>query len=291
MSAERGTSFQWREHRTTDGLTLRYRFYDGGDRRPAALFLHGLTRNARDFEDLAPAVAGQGRPALSLDFRGRGRSDWDPIPDRYTPATYVSDVVGLIDSLDMGPIVPVGTSLGGIVAMIAAALRPGIWSGCVLNDIGAAIDPRGVDRIVEMVGRRVAAIKTWADAIGAVKELNSAAYPDFTESDWSRLAHRLFFEKDDKPTAAYDPTIGDVVREAQGEAAPELWEAFAVLAQKPVLVVRGGLSDILSQNTLDRMLETDTVEAVVLPRVGHAPTLDEPEARAAILKFFDRLEG
>lgn len=290
MSSDRATAFHWREHRTTDGLTLRYRYYDGGVRRPAALFLPGLTRNARDFEDLAPALAGQGRPALSLDFRGRGRSDWDPIPDRYTPATYVSDVLGLVDSLDIGPIAPVGTSLGGIVAMIAAAMRPGIWSGCVLNDIGAAIDPLGVERIAGDVGRRVASMESWADAIQAAKDLNGVAYPDFSDSDWSRLAHRLFFDKDGKPTPAYDPTIGDVVREAQSEAAPDLWDPFAVLAQKPVLVVRGGLSDILSQDTLERMLETDTVEAVVLPRVGHAPTLDEPEAREAILRFFERLE-
>ena len=135
-----------------DGLRLHYRDYPAKTDKPPLLCLHGLTRNARDFADFSERYS-LGRRVIALDFRGRGLSDYDPISARYNPLTYAGDVIQLLDTLMISEAVFVGTSLGGLVTMVIAAMTPQRINGAILNDVGPDIDPGGIERILSYVGK------------------------------------------------------------------------------------------------------------------------------------------
>lgn len=277
---------------TTDGLRLHARDYAGasGPARVPVICLHGLTRNARDFEDLAPHIAAKGRRVLALDVRGRGQSAWDPQPMRYVPATYAGDVLALLDALGMARAVFIGTSLGGLITMTVAALRPEAVAAAVLNDIGPEIAPEGIKRITGYTGVS-AEVANWDEAASYARKLNEIAFPGYTAEKWTAFARRLFVEKGGRPVLDYDPDIAKAFAPPSppppGQEPPppvDLWPLFKGLAAgRPLLTVRGALSDILSPNIAGRMREAapDMAYAEV-KGVGHAPMLDEPEALAAI---------
>src|SRR5579864_4508779 len=143
------TQFVERRWTTPDGLQLSGRDYAGAaaEARLPVICLHGLTRNARDFEDLAPRIAARGRRVLALDVRGRGQSAWDPQPMRYVPATYAGDVLALLDALGIARAVFIGTSMGGLITMVVGALRPSAVAAAVINDVGPELTPEGLARI------------------------------------------------------------------------------------------------------------------------------------------------
>jgi pimeloyl-ACP methyl ester carboxylesterase len=275
-----------------DGLALHARDYAGasGPARAPVVCLHGLTRNARDFEDLAPHIAGKGRRVLAVDVRGRGRSAWDPQPMRYVPATYAGDVLALLDALGIARAVFIGTSLGGLVTMTVAAFRPQAVAAAVLNDIGPEIAPEGIKRIAGYTGV-TAEVTTWADAADYARKLNAVAFPRYTSDEWAPFARRLFTDKDGRPVLDYDPAIAKAFAPPppppEGKPPPppaDLWPLFKGLAAgRPLLTVRGALSDILSADIASRMREAAPEMAYAeVAGVGHAPMLDEPEALAAI---------
>lgn len=138
--------YQERQFRSRDGLELFFRDYAGPADRAPLLCLHGLTRNSRDFEDFAARRAGEFR-VIAMDFRGRGRSDRDPRPENYVPATYAADVIELLDHLGIDRALFVGTSLGGLVTMIVAAIDARRIAGAILNDVGPELDDAGLERI------------------------------------------------------------------------------------------------------------------------------------------------
>jgi pimeloyl-ACP methyl ester carboxylesterase len=272
-------------YHSADGLALYARDYRGaGDAAPAVLCLHGLTRNSADFEVLAAHLAGRYR-VVCADQRGRGRSAWDPQPGRYQPATYVQDMFALLDYLALPRVAIIGTSMGGLMGMMMAALAPQRVSALVLNDIGPEVDPAGLARIKSYVGK-TAAVSSWEDAVARTRELNAAAFPDFDEARWQRFACAPYREQDGVPVRAYDPAIAAPI-DAQEDAAvpPDLWPLFERLAQ-PVLVLRGAHSDILSADCAARMAQRHPqCRLVEVPRRGHAPTLEEASARDAIDAF------
>lgn len=276
---------------SADGrLELYARDYPGDG--PAILMMHGLTRNSADFEDLARAFAGRYR-VLVPDQRGRGRSQYDPDPANYLPATYCTDMLALIDQLKLDRPILIGTSMGGLMAMIMATLRPSGFRGLVLNDIGPAVEQAGLDRIASYVGG-VAPIETWADAAAYCRRTNGYAFPEYHDEQWLAFARRLFRENGDgQPELAYDPAIAAGLSSADPSAVPpDLWPMWQGLATVPVLAIRGALSDILSAQTLDRMAQTHPLmQAVTVSGVGHAPMLDEPEALAAIRQFVHQHAG
>jgi pimeloyl-ACP methyl ester carboxylesterase len=271
---------------SADGLRLHARVYDGPEHAPNTLppllCLPGLTRNARDFDQLAPLLARQ-RRVYALDWRGRGDSAFARDAMTYVPLTYAQDVVALLDAEGIGRFATVGTSLGGIVTMLLAALLPGRLAGVVLNDVGPELGAAGVARIRGYVGQ-AAAQRTWIHAAREVASLNSGVYPDWEIEDWLTLikrTHRLTPEG--RIVADYDPNIAQPMRAPAAGAPVDLWPAFAALADVPLLVVRGALSDILLPATAAAMAErAQHMTLVEVPRVGHAPTLDEPEAVTAI---------
>jgi|TARA_R110000772_G_scaffold83851_4_gene177331 pimeloyl-ACP methyl ester carboxylesterase len=275
-------------YRSSDGLRLYARDYAGPDvDAPVALCMHGLTRNSADFAGLAPHLTQRYR-VLVADQRGRGRSAYDPEPARYQPLTYVQDMFRLLDEQDVQQAVLVGTSMGGLMAMMMAAMQPARVSAIVLNDIGPEVDPAGLARIKAYVGK-AEPVADWAAAVAQTRAINGDAFPTFSAEDWLRFARALYRPQaqGDGLELAYDPAIATPLAAAEDAAVPpDLWPLFDAIATLPILVLRGAHSDILSSAGLRAMQQRkpDLSVAVVSDR-GHAPTLDELDARAAIDAF------
>ena len=280
---------------STDGLRLHARDYaaaPGGAHTPV-ICIHGLTRNARDFEDLAPRLAARGRRVLAVDVRGRGASAYDPDPARYVPATYAGDVLALMDALAIAKAVFVGTSMGGLTTMVISAFRPAAIAAAVLNDVGPEIAPEGLARISGYAGGG-GPIADWTAAAAYARRINDVAFPDYGEAEWMAFARRLFADKNGVPVLDYDPDIALAFKRPEPEPgqepapAPDLWPLFAGLAQQPLLTLRGRTSDILSPGIAERMRQAAPAMAYAeIPGVGHAPMLDEPAALAAIYALLD----
>jgi pimeloyl-ACP methyl ester carboxylesterase len=277
------------EWTSADGLTLRYRDYPGRADRPPLLCIPGLTRNCRDFEPVADRFAGEWR-VIALDLRGRGQSDYARDPASYVPAQYVADVAALLDQAGLERVVAIGTSLGGIVTMLLAMTAPERIVGAVLNDIGPEIEAAGLARIRSYVGQG-RSFPTWMHAARGLREQGGAAYPDFAVADWLRLAKRLMVVGPGGRIAFdYDMKIAEPFNRPEGTAAFDMWPAFRALDGRPVLAVRGALSDILSIATLERMRgELRALRTVTVARVGHAPTLEEPVAQRGIAALLAKL--
>lgn len=289
MTAPVGTEYVWA---SKDGLHLHAMDYDGGSSRLPVICIPGLTRNARDFETIAPWIAERGRRVLAVSLRGRGASDRADDPRTYKPAVYAADMVALLQSLNMPRAIFVGTSLGGLVTMTLAARHLPQVAGAVLNDIGPRISPVGLARIASYVGKGPP-VASWEDAAAYVKRTNAVAFPHYGGDDWAVMARRLFREgTGGTPELDYDPRIFRPVRPIVVKlVSPLVWHAFKTLAKKrPTLVVRGETSDILDQETLALMhRKAPSLTAAEIPGVGHAPMLDEPEAKVALAAFFDRV--
>lgn len=273
-----------------DGLTLRYRDYPGRMDRPPVLCIPGLTRNCRDFEPVAEALASEWR-LICADLRGRGLSDYARDSATYQPLQYAADVMALLDHLALDRVVMVGTSLGGIVIMLLALQARGRIAGAVLNDIGPEIEAAGLARIRGYVGQG-RSFPTWMHAARGLREQGGVAYPDFAISDWLRLARRLMVVGPGGRIAFdYDMKIAEPFQSAGADApAVDMWPVFRALAGSPLVVVRGELSDILSAETLERMKrEVPELETVTVARTGHAPTLEEPAVQQAIVRLLAKV--
>ncbi|HKP33847.1 MAG TPA: alpha/beta hydrolase [Sphingomicrobium sp.] len=269
-----------------DGLKLHYRDYPGPSDRPPILCLHGLTRNSRDFADFAERYSPAFR-ILALEFRGRADSDYDPLPMRYNPLTYAGDVIELLDQLGIDRAIFVGTSLGGLVTMTIAAMAPQRIAGTILNDIGPDVDPGGIDRILSYVGKDPR-FASWDEAADVIASNYGAAFDRYTHEDWVKMAKRNCREVDGEIRFDYDMAIAEPFRTTGPTPNVDLWPLFAVLASKPLLVVRGAKSDLLTAETARKMNEVaPDAKFAVVDGVGHAPELNEPEAVTAIDAFLD----
>ena len=272
-----------------DGLRLHYRDYAGGEGRVPVVCLPGLTRNARDFAGLAERLAGDWR-VICPEMRGRGDSDYAKNSATYNPMQYVQDLNALFDAIGVGRFVAVGTSLGGLMTMILAMVDAKRIAGAVLNDIGPVIDPVGLARIRDYVGQG-RNFPTWMHAARELQEDHAAAFPDFATADWLAMAKRVMtLGSNGRVVYDYDMKIAEPFEAPGGEAGVDLWPGFMALAGRPLLVLRGGLSDLLAADTLGEMaLRMPEAEVLTVPRVGHAPTLNEPEAVAAIARLLAQI--
>jgi len=279
---------------SAEGLTLHARDYApaAGPAKTPILCLHGLTRNASDFEVLAPHIAAMGRRVLAVDFRGRGRSAWDSEPMRYLPATYAGDVLDLLDQAGIARAGFIGTSLGGIVSMLLASLRPTAVAGVTLNDVGATLNPTGLARIGGYLGVD-AKVSSWAEAAQYAAKLNSTAFPAYGEVQWDAFGRRLFEQTaDGRFRLAYDPDIAVPFKALDPSAPPaDLTPLFVPMATgRPTLLVRGALSDLLDESCVLAMRAMEPLmDYAEVPGVGHAPMLDEPEAVSAIDAWLAKL--
>ena len=283
-------SFADRFWTSRDGLKLHFRDYSGRADRPPLLCLPGLTRNARDFAHVAERLAGEWR-VLCPDLRGRGDSAYARDSASYNPLQYADDIALLIAAEGLSRVVALGTSLGGILTMLLAMSGPERLAGALLNDIGPEIDPEGLARIRDYVGQG-RSYPTWMHAARAIEELQAGAFPDFEIADWLTVAKRcMVLGSNGRIVFDYDMKIAEPFAQPGSEAGADLWPALGALEGRPVTLLRGALSDILSAATLDRMAKAlPEAEAVTVPRVGHAPTLAEPAAVAALDRLLARVK-
>lgn len=288
MTTETERQWEDRHWESADGLSLHYRDYAGRTDRPPLLCLPGLTRNARDFEEVADAFAGEWR-VIVAEFRGRGDSDYARDPASYNAMQYVDDVFALLDQANIDRAVFVGTSLGGLVTMLAALKQPDRIAGVVLNDIGPDLEPLGLDRIKDYVGQG-RSYPTWMHAARALKDSSEYAFPDYEISDWLAMSKRVMcVANNGRINLDYDMKIAEPFNAANEGSTFDFWPAFRALSGRPVLLVRGELSDLLSVATMERMKsEMPDLATVTVPRVGHVPTLGEPEAQSAIADLLGR---
>jgi pimeloyl-ACP methyl ester carboxylesterase len=269
---------------SVDGLSLHYRNYAGpGDYEgPPVLCMHGLTRNSRDFADLAEHISAA-RRVIVPEMRGRGLSDYAPDSSTYNPIQYVADVEKLLGELEIEHFIAIGTSMGGLMTMLLAQARPGRIAAVVMNDIGPEINSAGVDRIAGYVGQG-RSYPTWVHAARSLGDVHGAAFPDFDLDQWLEMAKRtLVVCQNGRISFDYDMAIAEPFQQPGNASPPNLWLAYEALRDVPMLLLRGELSDLLTADTVAQMgARNPAMTSITVPRVGHAPTLDEPDARSAI---------
>lgn len=285
-----GTGINWT---SADGLTLFAKAYGPEDARLNVLCIHGLTRNHQDFEPMISALPRHHR-YIAVDVRGRGRSAYDPQPENYKPPVYAKDMFALLDTLGIQRTVLIGTSMGGLISLLMMRAAPKRVAGLVLNDVGPVVEKAGLARIASYAGK-VAPVTGWESAAAAVKTLQGSVFPDMPEERWMDFARRTYKElPSGEVVLAYDPGIAASLGKVKPGAVTNfvMWRMFGAAKKAPLLVVRGETSDILSAETAEEMIRRHPdARLATVPRTGHAPILDEPQAVSAITEFLDRLEA
>lgn len=278
--------FAWSD----DNIRLHARVHGAGGGAIPLLCLPGLTRNARDFQTLAERLAGA-RQVVALSLRGRGDSGWAADKLSYVPLTYLRDVGHVTAAVGLDRFAVIGTSLGGLLGLMLPMAMGNRVAGLVLNDVGPALEPAGVARVREAIERRQDGWPSWLVAARALARRHQDQHPGFTLDDWLAHARRLCrVSREGRIVFDYDPGIAAPLALPNPDAGPDLWVALDRLAEVPLLSLRGERSDILSADTQAAMAaRIPGLEAVTVPGVGHAPTLDEPAAVAAIDRFLGRL--
>jgi pimeloyl-ACP methyl ester carboxylesterase len=229
---------------------------------------------------------------VCFDYRGRGRSQFDRNVDNYNPLTEMTDVLDGMAALGIPRAVVVGTSRGGIIAMLMAVARPSVLAGAVLNDIGANIEPRGLVRIKSYVGR-IPQPNDWADAVGILRRLHGAAFPGLSGEDWDAFARATFRDENGEPVIDYDPAIAETLAGIEfDKPTPSLWNEFRALHAVPVLAIHGANSDLLTGETLAEMAaDHPRFDTLTIPGQGHPPLLRQPQYLQRISAFITGVEG
>jgi len=279
-----------------DGLALYARDY--GDRLQPwlpVICLPGLTRNHRDFDDLAVFLSShrhRPRRVVCFDYRGRGRSAWDRNPENYNPLQEMNDIFDGMAALGISRAVAVGTSRGGILSMLMGVARPATLAGIVLNDIGPKIEPLGLARIKTYVGRTPTP-DDWNDAVRILKRLHGAQFTALNDRQWMDFARKTYREENGRPVSDYDPALKQSLNAIDfDEPLPTMWREFHALRSTPILAIRGANSDILSAPTLAAMAaEHPLFESIAVPGEGHPPLLGGTHLPQRISSFITGIEG
>ena len=273
-----------------DGLRLHARDYGDETAELAVLCLHGLSRNARDFEAVAARLASDCR-VIVAEQRGRGLSAYDPKPENYHPGIYVPDMLALLDHLGLERVAIIGTSMGGLMAMIMAAGWPDRVAGLVVNDIGPEVAVEGLLKIQSYIDRETN-VSNWDEAVADVSGLFAAAFPRYGRPEWERVARQLYIEDGEGvPVLDFDPAIANNFKTLEPQAL-SIWPVFDAVPPIPFGLVRGTLSNILTSAIMAEMLKRrpDIITAEI-DNVGHAPTLDEASSRAVIDRVLASILG
>jgi pimeloyl-ACP methyl ester carboxylesterase len=277
-----------------DGLRLYGRRYPGarGRRARPVLCLAGLTRNSRDFHDLATALSQHpdaARTVYTMDYRGRGFSDFDPDWKNYAVPVEMFDVLDFMTLTGIESPAIIGTSRGGLIAMAIAAVQPTALGAVIMNDIGPVIQHDGLVRISGYVGRVPLPI-SWPDAARMVRDLNRRHFPEIPESEWEAIARQWYNERNGRPAPGYDTKLGKALSVLY-RPLPPLWPQFEALKHVPMLVVRGENSDVLAESTVDEMRRRHPALATItVANQGHAPLLKDAPTIEAIRHFLVQTE-
>lgn len=269
---------------TVNNLRLHYLDY-GNQAAPPLVCIHGLTGNAHHFDTLAQYLAPHFH-MMAIDVRGRGESAWGP-RDEYTLHHYVDDLMGLLDAIGVLRVSLIGTSMGGLISMIFAGEHPARAGHLVLNDIGPSVDTRGIVRIAGYVPKAPKDFRDHSELIAYHRHVYPpvAKLPDSDVLRWvgtsvmpipgGRLGWRM------------DPAVRSaIVGPSALHALPDLWKIYARITAS-ILIVRGETSDILSRETVERMIRVQPKARVIeVSGVAHAPFLNEPQVLAGMREFF-----
>ena len=286
-----------------DGLRLYARDYARDDLRDntalpstsklPVICIHGLTRNSSDFDELAPWIAQQGRRVLAVDVRGRGRSQHARKVSHYHPMVYAADVISLAQTLGISRAVFIGTSMGGLITMTLALRKSNLIAAAILNDVGPVLSQKGLNRIASYAGEG-SNCSTWEQARDYIRDINQSAFPNNSEQEWDKWAHRAFAQNTlGQLELQYDPLIATPLKTGKLKASSWIakWAFRRLTKKRPCLLVRGMISDLLEQEQASYMLRTAPhMQYVEVPGIGHAPMLTEPEAKLAIQKFLCQVE-
>jgi len=274
---------------STDGLALYGRDYPAESNSTPLLCLCGLTRNMRDFEPLAQWLGGS-RRLIMMDYRGRGRSAYAEDPATYRPDIELADALCLLDQLAIGQVSVIGTSRGGIIAMLMAAQFPHRLKSVLLNDVGPVIEKASLRRIGSYLGKAVS-FGNWGEAVAALRQSNPG-FDNLSGDEWTGFARRVFIQKEGRITNDYDLRLAETFpkpEDIEKSGGPDLWPFFDALAPFPVTVLRAQHSDLLSTATVTEMQRRHPrLSAVTIKDRGHVPFLDEPDARTAIEDWLAR---
>ncbi|MCV9997664.1 alpha/beta hydrolase [Pararhizobium sp. YC-54] len=295
MTKPINTSFQERRFSASDGLQLYARDYGHDDPGTAALLpivcLPGLSRNSRDFHLLAMQLSThpeKPRRVVALDYRGRGLSGWDSDKSRYQLPVEAEDVLSACAALDISRAIFIGTSRGGLILHLLAAMRPALLGAVVLNDIGPVIEINGLIQIRQYLQAQPA-LHTWEEAIDNLKRVHGTAFPALDDADWQDMALAIFREKGGMIVADFDPALIEPLKSMDANTpVPDLWALYQGFQPMPLMVIRGENSSILSQATLVEMAKRHPgMTSVTAAGQGHAPLLHRPDVIAEITAFID----
>ncbi|SCA55074.1 putative Alpha/beta hydrolase fold protein [Candidatus Terasakiella magnetica] len=269
-----------------DGLKLYVRDY-----RPTRamgrtiLCLSGLTRNSQDFDHIGAAMFEQGHRVVTMDYRGRGQSEFDENWENYNPATYIGDVFNVCSALGVHDAVFLGTSLGGLLSMAMCAMAPGLVHSVILNDVGPDLNEEGLAKIIAYTSDNASV----SDLEGAVEKLKSYYQEEksFADKDWFNIAKKTYKLKEGRYVPNWDVKIAENLKNDQSkDERKDLWPYFYALGKRRVLVIRGEESNVFTKVTFDKMLDgLEHISGIEINGVGHAPTLEEEMAQAEILRF------
>jgi pimeloyl-ACP methyl ester carboxylesterase len=276
-----------------DGLRLHARVYGSpaGDAVPVVC-LAGLTRNARDFHDLALHLSQRARSprrVIAFDYRGRGQSAHDPDWKNYHVLTEAGDVMAGLAALGVGDAGFIGTSRGGLVIFALAAMRPALLKAVVLNDIGPIVEGAGLAQIRAYLDRAPKPA-SMADAVAIARAAQGTSFPALQDADWERSVSAFWRDDKGRLVPDFDPALLKTLEAIDlNKPLPVLWPQFEGLFGVPVLAIRGANSTLLSQATLDEMVRRHPrIDAVTVEGQGHAPFLETAGLPMRIAAFFDR---
>lgn len=279
-----------------DGLKLHARIYGEGNTGPwPVICLPGLTRNARDFHELALYLAGKAprpRKVVAFDYRGRGLSDHDPDIGHYNVGTEAGDVLAGLSALGIEQAAFIGTSRGGLIIHVLGALKPTVLKAIVLNDVGPVIEAEGLAHIRSYLDRSPTP-RTFAEAVEAQRRVHGADFPALSDADWGRMVAAICRETETGWVPDFDPALVDTLAGVDfSKPLPDLWPQFDALAAIPMLAIRGGNSKLLSAATLEEMQKRHPgMETTSVDGQGHAPFLETGDLPATIAAFLDRAEN
>ncbi len=278
-----------------DGLQLHARVYGPWVAQAVPVVcLPGLTRNVRDFHELAVILSTDAeypRKVVAFDYRGRGRSAHDPDWRNYDVMVEARDVMAGLTALGVGHGVFLGTSRGALIIMLLAALRPAAISAAILNDAGPVVDGAGLARIRSQM-ERMPKPADWDDALRIQRAGLGHFFPALADEDWQRYVRAIYRDESGKPVLDYDPKLLKTVMGIDfSQPLPVLWPQFHGLARVPVMVIRGSNSDLLSASTVEEMAARHPdLEAIEVEGQGHAPLLETGELPARIKTFLQRVD-
>ncbi|MEM7302827.1 MAG: alpha/beta hydrolase [Pseudomonadota bacterium] len=277
-----------------DGLMLRGRRYRPNTPASATpvLCLPGLSRNSRDFDQFAQFLSQSEktpRQVISVDYRGRGLSDHDKDWQNYTPLTEATDVISVCDALGVHEAAIVGTSRGGLITMLLSAMRPGLPHCVVLNDVGPELDGVGLARIKTNLERsRMPA--SWEEAASGLKNAYKQQFTALSDADWDAFARMTWRDENGKPAPDFDPKLINTLKALDlDQPLPTLWPQFGGLKSRPLLVLRGANSDLLSEDILARMkADHPALQSLEVAGQGHAPLLLDEKLMVKIAAFINQ---